>query len=76
MERSQGATSYTVEVDGDADFIGAKVYTTKNTSLVVPDPLIAGDYYWRVTAAKAAGIVSACPPPPPASSSSRWPRRG
>ncbi len=50
--------SYTVEVDGDADFIGAKVYTTKTTSLVVPDPLVADDYYWRVTAAKAAGIVS------------------
>ena len=55
---AQGAISYTVEVDGDADFIGAKVYTTKNTSLVVTDPLVADDYYWRVTAAKAAGIVS------------------
>ena len=56
---SQGATSYSVEVDGDADFIGAKLYTTKTTSLVVPDPLTIGDYYWRVTAVKAAGIVSA-----------------
>ena len=55
---SAGSHSYTVEVDGDADFIGAKVYTTKNTSLVVTDPLVADDYYWRVTAAKAAGIVS------------------
>ena len=53
-----GSHSYTVEVDGDADFIGAKVYTTKNTSLVVTDPLVADDYYWRVTAVKAAGIVS------------------
>ena len=55
---SQGATSYTVEVDGDADFIGATSYTTKTTSLVVPDPLGAGDYWWRVTATKGPGIVS------------------
>jgi hypothetical protein len=55
---SQGATSYTVEVDGDADFIGDASYTTKTTSLVVPDPLGAGDYFWRVTATKATGIVS------------------
>ena len=55
---SQGAISYTVEVDGDADFIGASSYTTKTTSLVVPDPLGAGDYFWRVTATKAAGIIS------------------
>ena len=38
----EGATSYTVEVDGDSDFIGATSYTTKTTSLVVPDPLGAG----------------------------------
>ena len=55
---AQGATSYTVQLDGDADFIGAKSYTTKTTSLVVPDPLIVGTYYWRVIATKAAGIVS------------------
>ena len=55
---SQGATSYTVEVDGDSDFIGATSYTTKTTSLVVPDPLGAGDYWWRVTATKGPGIVS------------------
>ena len=36
----------------DADMIGAKVYTTKTTSLVVPDPLTVGDWYWRVTADK------------------------
>ncbi len=68
---SQGATSYTVEVDGDADFIGAKVYTTKTTSLVVPDPLTVGDWFWRVTAVKAAGIVSDAVALPRASSSCR-----
>ena len=55
---AQGATSYTVQLDGDADFIGAKSYTTKITSLVVPDPLIVGTYYWRVIATKTTGIVS------------------
>ena len=55
---SQGAVSYTVEVDGDSDLIGAKVYTTKTTSLVVPDPLTVGDWYWRVTAVKGDGLVS------------------
>ncbi len=49
---SQGAVSYKVEVDADSDLIGAKVYTTKTTSLVVPDPLTVGDWYWRVTADK------------------------
>lgn len=55
---SQGATGYVVEVDGDADFVGAKSYPTKTTSLVVPDPLGAGDYYWRVKADKGNGLVS------------------
>ena len=55
---SQGALSYTVEVDSDADLIGAKVYTTKTTSLVIPDPLTTGDWYWRVTAIKGAALVS------------------
>jgi hypothetical protein len=54
----QGATSYVVEVDGDADMIGAKSYTTKSTSLVVPDPLTVGDWYWRVTASKGSGLNS------------------
>ena len=35
---AQGATSYTVQLDGDADFIGAKSYVTKTTSLVVHRP--------------------------------------
>ena len=55
---SQGAVQYKVEVDPDADLIGAKVYTTKTTSLVVPDPLTVGDWYWRVTADKGSGLVS------------------
>ena len=55
---SPGATSYTVEVDGDADFVGSKSYTTKATSIVVPDPLGEGDWFWRVTAVKSAGLVS------------------
>ena len=55
---SQGAISYSVAVDADADMIGAKVYTTKTTSLVVPDPLTVGDWYWQVTAVKGTGLVS------------------
>jgi hypothetical protein len=54
----QGATSYTVQVDGDVDMIGASSYTTKGTSLVVPVPLTTGDWYWTVTASKGAGLTS------------------
>ncbi len=54
----QGATGYTVQVDGDADMIGAKSYATKSTSFVVPDPLTAGDWYWTVTASKGSGLNS------------------
>lgn len=49
---SAGATSYLVEVDGDIDFVGSSTYEVKSTSLVVPDPLAAGDWFWRVVAAK------------------------
>ena len=55
---SAGATSYKVEVDGDADFVGAATYTTKNTSLVVPVPLGDGDWFWRVTASKGSNLNS------------------
>lgn len=55
---SPGAASYTVEVDGDSDFVGSRSYTTRATSLVVPDPLGEGDWFWRVTAVKSAGLVS------------------
>lgn len=57
-QTSRGATSYTVEVDGDADFIGAKSWTTKTTSLAVPDALPAGDYFWRVTGSLEGGYNS------------------
>ena len=49
---SPGATSYLVEVDGDSDFVGSSTYEVKSTSLVVPDPLGPGDWFWRVVAAK------------------------
>ena len=55
---SQGAVSYTIEVDGDSDLLGAKVYTARTTSFVVTDPLTIGDWYWRVTANKDAGLTS------------------
>jgi hypothetical protein len=54
----QGATQYTVQVDSEPDMIGAKSYTTRSTSLVVPDPLTVGDWYWQVTASKGSGINS------------------
>lgn len=57
-QTSRGATSYTVEVDGDADFIGAKSYTTRNTSFSVPEALPAGDYFWRVSASLGQGFNS------------------
>ena len=47
--------SYVVTLDGDSDFIGAKAYSTKTTSLVVPDPLTVGDWYWQVTAGQGYG---------------------
>ena len=60
---SRGAVSYTVEVDGDADFIGAKSYTTRTTSLALPEALPAGDYFWRVTATLDGGFNSQPSPP-------------
>lgn len=55
---SRGAVSYTVEVDGDADFIGARSYSTRTTSLALPEALPAGDYFWRVTASLDGGFNS------------------
>ncbi|CAM3620347.1 Ig-like domain-containing protein [Nocardioides zeicaulis] len=57
-QTSRGAVSYTVEVDGDADFIGAKSYTTRTTSFAVPEALPAGDYFWKVTATLEGGFNS------------------
>ena len=54
-----GATSYTVEVDTDSDFIGASAYTTKTTSLLVPDPKASGTYYWTVRATLGNGLSTA-----------------
>ncbi|MDR7253777.1 methionine-rich copper-binding protein CopC [Nocardioides sp. BE266] len=57
-QTSRGAVYYTVEIDGDADFIGAKTYTTKTTSFAAPEALPAGDYFWRVTATLDGGFNS------------------
>lgn len=57
-QTSRGAVSYTVEVDGDSDFIGAKSYSTRTTSLALPEALPAGDYFWRVTATLEGGYNS------------------
>ncbi len=54
----QGATSYIVELDTDPDFVGTTTYSTQTTSLVIKEPLEAGDYYWRVTASFGSGVVS------------------
>ncbi len=52
-----GATGYSVEIDGaDADWVDTTTYTTKTTSLVVPDPQENGVYWWRVRAQLGAGI--------------------
>lgn len=52
-----GATSYSVEVDrgATADWVDTTTYTTKTTSLVVPDPQENGQYWWRVRAEIGAG---------------------
>lgn len=55
---SRGATSYTVQLDGDQDLIGSTSYTTKSTSFVIPRALSTGDWYWRVIANKSSSIIS------------------
>jgi hypothetical protein len=54
-----GADGYTVEVDDAADFIGTATYTTKTSSIVIPNPQIKTTYFWRVTASLGSGISSA-----------------
>ncbi|MET1059760.1 MAG: Ig-like domain repeat protein [Nocardioides sp.] len=54
-----GAVEYTVQLDKETDFVDAVTYTTRVTSLVVPDPLEATTYHWRVKAKKTTGIESA-----------------
>lgn len=55
---TQGATSYTIEVDNEDGFVVPLSYSTKTTSFVIPDPLEAGAYFWRVQASKGAGLVT------------------
>ncbi|MCF6377260.1 Ig-like domain repeat protein [Nocardioides KLBMP 9356] len=65
---SPGATSYTVEVASDPDFVNRLApFTTETTSLVVSQPLSLGDWFWRVIATKGPGVVSQ-----PSNSSSFW----
>ncbi|WP_107766387.1 Ig-like domain repeat protein [Nocardioides terrigena] len=52
-----GATSYTVEVDTEEQFVGATSYTTDATALVVPDnqdPDV--EYWWHVSATLGDGV--------------------
>ncbi|GAA5137095.1 hypothetical protein GCM10023339_76930 [Alloalcanivorax gelatiniphagus] len=54
-----GAVSYTVEIDDEAQFIGAKTYPTKANSFVVADNQAPDvDYFWRVQATLANGVLS------------------
>lgn len=56
-----GALEYTLEVSTDAQFVnpGAiKTYTTQTSSYVVPDPVVATTYYWRVRASLGSGVVT------------------
>lgn len=45
-----GAIAYTVTIDADNDFVGATEIRTRSSSLVVPNALTAGDWYWKVSA--------------------------
>jgi len=56
-----GAISYTLQVSTDPLFVDTskvKSYTTQASSYVVPDPLVATVYYWRVRATLGGGIVT------------------
>lgn len=58
---SAGAKSYLVEVASDRDFVNKltpEPFATDTTSLVVTKPLALGDWFWRVTAVKGAGVTS------------------
>lgn len=54
-----GAVAYTVSIDSDSDFVGATEIRTRSTSLVVPNALTAGDWFWKVSADLGNGISSA-----------------
>jgi hypothetical protein len=56
-----GATQYTLEVGTDPQFVDSslsKSYTTQASSYVVPDPVVATEYYWRVKASLGTGVVT------------------
>lgn len=56
-----GATQYTLEVGTDPQFVDSslsKSYTTQASSYVVPDPVVATQYYWRVRASLGTGVVT------------------
>ena len=57
-EPVQGAEQYVVQVDKEADEVDVKEYKTRTTSLVVPDPLEATSYFWRVKAIRGTGVES------------------
>ena len=56
-----GAVSYTLEVGTDPQFVDSSRYTayaTQASSYVVPDPVVATAYYWRVKASLGSGVVT------------------
>ena len=55
-----GATDYKVELSRENSFTPAttKAFSTQSTSLVPPQTLEKGTWYWRVTASRGAGLVS------------------
>ena len=55
-----GATGYSIEVSRDQSFLEefTNTYTTKTTSIVVPDQDHGGTYYWHVRAVLGTGITS------------------
>lgn len=54
----QGAEQYVVQVDKEADGVDVREYKTRTRSVVVPDPLEATSYFWRVKAIQATGVES------------------
>ena len=56
-----GAVQYTLEVGTDPQFVDSSRYTayaTQASSYVVPDPVVATEYYWRVKASLGSGVVT------------------
>lgn len=54
-----GATSYSIEVDNDDQFVDASTYTSKTNAFTIPDPGPQQTYYWHVRANLTGGITSA-----------------